>query len=211
MMFSRPITSSGGPQRVTHRRCGNALRTAKQISHRQQQRLHVNAMLVHESLCLLPFGAVEDEDAVSELVDKLWSMQYVVPGPICGCAGKIIPVPSSGGSTTPSIDPPASHAVFFRYGQPEVRKRFLEHLKTKEAIKNCSNLSEKDVLTYKFDGSVPNELEAIFRKGPYWDVGHELIIALKSQDGSSPEDGEEFLNLTQQLATSSAYGAVQVG
>ena len=60
-----------------------------------------------------------------------------------------------------------------------------------------------------FQTSVPNELEAIFRRGSGWDDGVELVLALAVQPGASSEDVREFLDLTQQLATSSAFGAVQ--
>ena len=67
------------------------------------------------------------------------------------------------------------------------------------------------VATFSFSSLIPNELEAIFRRGSEWDEGFEMISALKLQPGSKEEDAMEFLDLTQQLATSSVYGAVQAG
>lgn len=67
------------------------------------------------------------------------------------------------------------------------------------------------VATLSFSSLIPNELEAIFRRGSEWDEGYEMIVALKVQPGSKEDDAIEFLDLTQQLATSSAYGAVQAG
>lgn len=65
------------------------------------------------------------------------------------------------------------------------------------------------LITLTFQTSVPNELEAIFRRGSEWDEGEELIVALQRHSSASIDDVEEFLDLTQQLATSSVYGAVQ--
>ena len=67
----------------------------------------------------------------------------------------------------------------------------------------------EDVSTICFQTSVPNELEAIFRRGGEWDEGFEFVGALSLQPGSNESDALEFLDLTQQLATSSAFGAVQ--
>lgn len=59
---------------------------------------------------------------------------------------------------------------------------------------------------------MPNELESIFRRGSEWDVGVECILGLSlntSTDTNTSDDANEFLALTQQLSTSSAFGAVQ--
>jgi len=65
------------------------------------------------------------------------------------------------------------------------------------------------VATVCFQNAVPNELETIFRRGQEWEAGLELILALARQPGSSEADADEFLHLTQQLAVSSAFGAVE--
>jgi hypothetical protein len=94
--------------------------------------------VVHESLTLLALDGV-DAEAQAEVVDKLWSMQYVVPGPVCGCAGKLVPL-SAAESAPP---PPASHAVLFRFPQFATQERFLNHLKVKEVIANGASLAHK--------------------------------------------------------------------
>jgi len=65
------------------------------------------------------------------------------------------------------------------------------------------------VATASFQTAVPSELEALFRRGSEWEQGVELIAGLSRQPGSTAEDAREFLELTQQLATSAAFGAVQ--
>ena len=68
---------------------------------------------------------------------------------------------------------------------------------------------------------MPNDLESIFRRGSDWESGVELVLALAHRqqqeqqqgEGTASEggddSGEAFLALTQQLALSSAFGAVQ--
>ena len=66
---------------------------------------------------------------------------------------------------------------------------------------------------------MPNDLESIFRRGSDWETGVELVLALahrqqqqhelEQQGEGTAGEGEEFLALTQQLALSSAFGAVQ--
>lgn len=65
------------------------------------------------------------------------------------------------------------------------------------------------VVTLQFSVFVPNELEAIFQRGGEWAAGYEFMAGLAEVGGNSTEDVLEFLNLTQQLASSSAFGAVQ--
>lgn len=64
--------------------------------------------------------------------------------------------------------------------------------------------------TINYDAAVPNELESIFRRGKEWDIGVECILALSTNNNNNDDDdADEFLVLTQQLGTSSAFGAVQ--
>ena len=57
---------------------------------------------------------------------------------------------------------------------------------------------------------MPRELEGIFRRGEEWEAGVELVAALARAPGAEDADVAEVLSLIQQLAQSSAFGAVQV-
>ena len=67
-----------------------------------------------------------------------------------------------------------------------------------------------EVACLLWEGRVPKELEGIFRRGEEWESGVELVAALARAPGAEDGDVAEVLTLTQQLAQSSAYGAVQV-
>ncbi|KAL4542941.1 hypothetical protein Ndes2526B_g03625 [Nannochloris sp. 'desiccata'] len=162
---------------------------------------------VYETLTLLNFPATIEEDSVSAVVDEVWSLQYRAAGPICGSAGPFTPL-----ATAPtSIAPAFTHAVLFRYGEQRLLESFMSNPRIKDMLDTSAPKTARTVVTLSFSSIIPNELEAIFRRGSEWDEGYEMVVALKLHPGSSEEDAMEFLNLTQQLATSSAYGAVQAG
>ena len=128
----------------------------------------------------------------------------MVAGPVCSSAGPLIPLASF-----PAAAPPFSHAVLFRYGQDRVMQSFLGHGCTVEILEKAVETTAVTLSTLTFSTSVPSELESIFRRGSEWDEGYEFIARVGVQEGASAEDAREFLDLTQQLAMSSAFGAVQ--
>ncbi len=117
-----------------------------------------------------------------------------------------MPLPGAAGA---ALAPPFTHAVLFRYGQDSIMRAFLGNERIQEMLERGAASAATDVSTLCFTSAVPNELEAIFRRGSEWDEGVEAVIALKLQPGCPAEDAAEFLSLTQQLAGSSAFGAVQ--
>lgn len=170
--------------------------------HRQNVRLMPKALApVYESLTLLQSVSLPGEAAA--MLDDVWSAQYLVPGPIVGCAGPLIAFESSSEATY-------SHAVFFRFGRECTRSTFQQHPIVIDIIGNKAGPLCDSMMTFNFEGAVPNELESIFRRGTDWEVGVECILGLVGRDDDQTEEEIiEFLSLTQQLASSSAFGAVQ--
>lgn len=136
----------------------------------------------------------------------MWSLQYQAAGPICACAGPLSPLP---GATGAALAPPFTHAVLFRYGQEPLMRAFLANERVREMLERGAAGAAAAAATLCFTSGVPNELEAIFRRGSEWDEGVEAVLALSLNAGVPAEDAAEFLSLTQQLASSSAFGAVQ--
>lgn len=66
------------------------------------------------------------QDEVAQMVDGIWSLQYLAAGPICGSAGPLKGFRSAGGSGTGdgAAAQPASHAVLFRYANEAALARF---------------------------------------------------------------------------------------
>jgi hypothetical protein len=192
-----------------------------------------------DTLLILDCSPRPQED-IADTVDRVWSLQYVAPGPVCGSAGPLLPLAAPGVAVPPP--PPFSHAVLFRYASRPSLDAFVSNLKVRGMLgMTAAKVAEGEpqrgvspgalesrparaaalglistnavcyagISTLCFEGAVPSELEAIFRRGGEWDAGRELVVALRAAPGAAPGDGAEFLQLTQQLATSSAFGAVQ--
>ncbi|KAI3423404.1 hypothetical protein D9Q98_010621 [Chlorella vulgaris] len=160
---------------------------------------------VAESLHLLRFPPDASEEDVSRVVDAIWSLQYAAAGPICASAG---PLPAA----LARMPPPAaacSHAVLFRYGTEAALQRFQAQPRVRLMLSGADAPQGTAITTLNFLGAVPNELEAVFRRGGQWEAGLELVLALAVQEGSEAGDASEFLSLSRQLAVSPAFGAVQ--
>ena len=167
---------------------------------------------VFESLTLIPFRQHEEEECISEAVDTLWSLQYMVRGPICGSAGPILStlLPESVAELKSNTIPLVSHCLHFRYGSEQNLQSFISHMKTKLMLKEKSEeLTDIGIVTCTYSCQIPNELEAIFRRGSEWDEGFEVFLGVSRSQGTREEDVHEFLELYRQLACSSAFGAVQ--
>lgn len=169
---------------------------------------------VAESLTVFSLTPDLDDEQVSEVIDTCWSLQYMVRGPVCGSAGPVITglVPSGSESHKATSLEQFNNCILFRYASEKAMQDFLNHLKTKYMLDDVAKeKTSAGVATVTFKTSIPNELESIFRRGAEWEEGYELILGLdQSADGSTDKDDvEEFLRLTEGLASSSAYGAVQ--
>lgn len=166
-----------------------------------------NMCTVSQSLTLFSLDPDFTDDQISEVIDSTWSLQYMVRGPICGSAGPVLMtiVPED---TEQGVVKECTNCILFRYASQSVMDQFMSHGKTKYMLDEISReKTTHGVVSLTFSVKVPNELEAIFRRGDEWEQGYELIVGLHS--GQNPDDAEEFLDLVCQLALSSAHGAVQ--
>ena len=168
-----------------------------------------------QTLTLFSLPDTADAEQVSEVVDSAWSLQYMVRGPVCGSAGSIETslLPTSANDSQASILAAFNNAVLFRYANMDTLDGFLSHAKTKLMLDEMSSDDSKSthgIASITFSVEVPNELEAIFRRGDEWEDGVELFMGLGCRSGAD-EDVMEFMTLINQLATSSAHGALQSG
>ena len=84
---------------------------------------------VYETLTLLQFPDACPAEDVLDAVDRVWSLQYMVSGPVCGSAGRLLPLPGA----EPRA-PPFTHAVLFRYGRRATADAFLDNPRTQELL-----------------------------------------------------------------------------
>lgn len=190
--------------------CGNLRRDRNRLKPSASR--DGNTCEIAESVTFMPFRGDLQEQEISEAVDKCWSLQYMVRGPICASAGPVVTsiVPNiDGGSGIPMEK--MNHCIQFRYSNRETMEKFLDDFRAKNMIRDISEkMTDVGFVTCTFSTRVRNELESIFRRGTEWEEGFELFLGMnKSQDCVEDSDVDEFLTLTQELASSSAFGAVQ--
>lgn len=116
---------------------------------------------------------------MAAVVDGIWSLQYMAAGPICGTAGPLSQFRCAAG--TGASCRPFSHAVLFRYANPANRERFEGQPRVQLMLGGTGAPPGTQVSTLNFQGRVPSELEAIFRRGGEWAEGVELVLALALQ------------------------------
>lgn len=184
-------------------------------------------MAVPQTLTLFSLPENSSTEQISEVVDGAWSLQYMVRGPVCGSAGSIETslLPTSVTSSVNEEDAKRqallasfNNAVLFRYANMETLDGFMSHAKTKlmlDEMSSDASKSTRGIASLTFSVDVPNDLESIFRRGDVWEDGVELFMGLRRTGGEDADDADadavEFMALVNQLATSSAYGALQSG
>ena len=189
-----------------------------------------STMAVPQTLTLFSLPLNSSTEQISEVVDGAWSLQYMVRGPVWGSAGSIETslLPTSVTSSVNEEDAKRqallasfNNAVLFRYANMETLDGFMSHAKTKlmlDEMSSDASKSTRGIASLTFSVDVPNDLESIFRRGDVWEDGVELFMGLRRTGGEDADDADdadadavEFMALVNQLATSSAYGALQSG
>lgn len=185
------------------------------VKHQKHRNIHIRSSsnegresmcTVSQSLTLFSLDPDYTDDQVSEVIDSTWSLQYMVRGPVCGSAGSVLMamVPKR---KEDGIVKEFNNCILFRYASESAMDQFMAHGKTKYMLDEVSReKTTRGVVSLTFSVKVPNELEAIFRRGDEWEQGYELFMGLHAQQ---QDDADEFLDLLCQLALSSAHGAVQ--
>lgn len=167
-----------------------------------------NTCNVCQSLTFFSLDPEFTDNDISEVIDGTWSLQYMVRGPICGSAGPVLIAIVPGGKGEEDAVKGYNNCILFRYASDTAMDQFMSHGKTKYMLDEISReKTTRGVVSLTFSAKIPNELEAIFRRGDEWEQGYELFLGL--QDAERHPDADEFLDLLCQLALSSAHGAVQ--
>lgn len=167
---------------------------------------------VVEYFMLLEVRPDLQQEDVLKMLGSMWSLQYMIPQVLCASAGSILVVNnrSQGGLFNEHSDKGAgfTHALHFRFGNPEVADAFRQHptfTKTKKQGVDvmCDRVAELVAVV-----EVPNDLGAIFRRGGDWEEGVEHIIVMKAQNGVKKEGVNKYVSHLQELAETSVGGAL---
>ncbi|RMZ52274.1 hypothetical protein APUTEX25_001664 [Auxenochlorella protothecoides] len=155
--------------------------------------------------------------------DSLWSLQYMLPGPITACAGSW--TPAGGPGSTPGAPAlrgaPFQHGVMSRFADPQRRASYLSHPRFASVLEGgggapglAATAPTLCAWTLTFDTRVPRDLETLFRRGEEWEAGVELVLGFALPQGAGGGHGAavaatDLLSGVADLAESSVYGAVQ--
>ncbi|KAG2492290.1 hypothetical protein HYH03_009530 [Edaphochlamys debaryana] len=106
-----------------------------------------------------------------EMLDVLWSLQYRTPGAICASAGPVVRSASRDGATAPRA------AVYYRFSQQAQAEKFVAGPVFADAKARLIKSSTVSLSLWKV--LVPNDIEALFRRGPAWETGVEALLVLQ--------------------------------
>lgn len=118
-------------------------------------------------------------DTDKDLIDTLWSLQYRTPGTVCASAGRartVLPPPSS--LDAAAVDAAVQAAVFYRFSSQLAAERFIAGPAFASAkAELMRSHSALRLLLWKV--FVPNDMEALFKRGPAFDAGLDLVLLLQ--------------------------------
>ncbi|KAG2423431.1 hypothetical protein HXX76_015302 [Chlamydomonas incerta] len=114
----------------------------------------------------------QSHDEQQELVDTLWSLQYRTPGACCASAG---PVVQSVMARESNMAPRA--AVYYRFSSQAQAERFVAGPAFADAKARLLGSGTVSLSLWKV--TVPNDMEALFKRGPAFDVGVDLVLMLE--------------------------------
>mmetsp|Transcript_13184 Transcript_13184/g.33860 ORF Transcript_13184/g.33860 Transcript_13184/m.33860 type:complete len:326 (-) Transcript_13184:77-1054(-) len=163
-------------------------------------------------LCKMKDGV--DEAEAEEVVNALWSLQYAVPGCVCGSGGSVISqqIPTAVAETEKYVEPTAwSHAVHIRLGSlravPSFRANPAVQAAVNGAMTHCDHIDE-----VAWASSVASDLGSIYRQGDEWSTGVEHLLMIVDNPGYGDGVTTDLPLMISQLgevAESSKAGAVQ--
>ncbi|PNW73251.1 hypothetical protein CHLRE_14g625000v5 [Chlamydomonas reinhardtii] len=138
---------------------------------------------VWETLVTVSNDGTQSSDEQQELVDTLWSLQYRTPGACCASAG---PVVQSVMARDSDMAPRA--AVYYRFSSQAQAERFVAGPAFADAKARLLGSAAVSLSLWKV--MVPNDMEALFKRGPAFDVGVDLVLMLEPAAAVSPAAAE---------------------
>ncbi|CAG9464292.1 unnamed protein product [Pedinophyceae sp. YPF-701] len=136
-----------------------------------------------------------------EVIDHVWSLQYMVPYALCASAGALTRCEGTAVS-----EGAFTHAVHMRFGDEAKMEAFLSDKRFQDAVRRVVHPLCKSWTALAFAGSVEDDVLAIFRRGPDFDAGAESVVVLGGGEGGVEA---EMASQLSQIARSDLSMAVQ--
>ncbi|GFR44454.1 hypothetical protein Agub_g5686 [Astrephomene gubernaculifera] len=137
-----------------------------------------------------------------QLLDTLWSLQYRTPGACCASAGPVV----QSASRDRSASAPRA-AVYYRFSSQAQAERFVAGPAFSDAKSRLLGSGTVTLALWKV--LVPNDMEALFKRGPAFEAGVDLLLFLEpaaAAEQTAAKEAERTVGAAE-AATSEAAGA----
>lgn len=142
---------------------------------------------------------VKEED-VRAVQETLWSLQYTIPGVVSATFGSIPRCTRADGH-------PFDFAVFYRFSNETGFQRFINDTEFKAIQSSSLKAICTTSCTLVIRQELPNDLEAVFRKGEKFESGYDHLMLTRVM-GSQSMESMDFLSVLGEVAKQSETGAV---
>ncbi|GLI67641.1 hypothetical protein VaNZ11_011890 [Volvox africanus] len=150
----------------------------------------------------LPEGSQGPEEQ-QELLDTLWSLQYRTPGACCASAGPVVK------SASRDSNAAARAAVYYRFSSQVQAERFVAGPVFAEAKARLLGTGNVSLALWKV--LVPNDMEALFKRGPAFEAGVDLVLVMQPASPQQPPAMDAIVELMGRLQrTALAANSLQV-
>ncbi|GIL86644.1 hypothetical protein Vretimale_11534 [Volvox reticuliferus] len=147
--------------------------------------------------------ASQSAEEQQELLDTLWSLQYRTPGACCASAGPVVQSAARDRSAA------ARAVVYYRFSSQVQAERFVAGPVFAEAKARLLGTGNVSLALWKV--LVPNDMEALFKRGPAFETGVDLVLVIQPTLPQQPPAMDVIVELMARLQrTALAANSVQV-
>ncbi|GLC41701.1 hypothetical protein PLESTB_000686500 [Pleodorina starrii] len=118
-----------------------------------------------------------------ELLDTFWSLQYRAPGACCASAGPVVQSASRDSSAG------ARAAVYYRFSSQAQAERFVAGSAFADAKARLLGSGTVSLSLWKV--LVPSDMEALFKRGPAFESGVDLVLVLQPASASQGQGQQQ--------------------
>eukprot|EP00898_Chlorokybus_atmophyticus_P008060 jgi/Chlat1/8255/Chrsp77S07674 len=146
---------------------------------------------VVEHVVLFKMGEDFDDRAETDMLDNLYTLQYMCPSVLAISVGANVNSPAQSGGYT--------HALYVRFPDMAALDRYLVHPAHLSCVETYVKPFVQDTLAIDFQAEVDNDINTVFRRGDDWDQGVEHLVLLKVKEGTTSEQEATMLERLQSL------------
>eukprot|EP00239_Pterosperma_sp_CCMP1384_P008245 CAMPEP_0197845506 /NCGR_PEP_ID=MMETSP1438-20131217/2426_1 /TAXON_ID=1461541 /ORGANISM="Pterosperma sp., Strain CCMP1384" /LENGTH=314 /DNA_ID=CAMNT_0043456825 /DNA_START=345 /DNA_END=1289 /DNA_ORIENTATION=+ len=131
-------------------------------------------------------------EAMQDMMDNLYTMQYSFNGILCCSVGEVLDQGPRG----------YTHAMHLRFPDMACLDRFLLHPIHYTISEKYVKPIVEDSLVLNFEGNVDDDVFAIFRRGDMWAEGVEHIVLYTMKDDVDPKEADAVVGELSNLPAS---------